>query len=82
MRTEFIHMERTAKVEIIETFRYELIQFVLLISRTIEIYIHNRGDQCELVNYSQFLPIYSQMCDIMYSSPTPGHVYSRAFLVV
>ena len=63
-----------------EDFGDESSQFMLGMRITIEEEIHNRDGQYEVGNPHLCLPIYRQMCEIVYSSYKPENVFLGNFL--
>ena len=61
-------------VDIPEDFISELSQFLSRIRGTIAQDKNNRGGQCEVIKYPLYLPIYMQICYIVYSSSNTEHV--------
>ena len=82
MISALMHMYRTAKVDILKNFGAELSQFVLGIRMMVAKDTQTRGVQCEAYNSPLSLPIYRLMCETMFSSPNPEHIFLRAFLTV
>ena len=77
-----MYMYHTAKMDLPGYFRAELSQFVLGMRRTIAQDIQNKDEQCEVEKSPLYLPIYRLMCEILYSSSNPDHVFDRAFLTM
>ena len=82
MISALMHMYRTAKVDILKNFGAELSQFVLGIRMMVAKDTQTRGVQYEAYNSPLSLPIYRLMCEKMFSSPNPEHIFLRAFLTV
>ena len=75
-------MYHTSNMDMIKYFRAKLNQSMAVIIATIVKYIQDSGEQCEVVNSPLYLPIYSQMWDIVHSLYNPEHVFPRSFLIM
>ena len=73
--TEIVHMYCTTKLDTCEGFRYGLSQFLSWMSRNIVQDIQNRGNKIDVWNHPLTLPIYREICEIVYSLPKTEHVF-------
>ena len=73
-----MHVYHTTKVDMPEYFISELIQLMSGTRRTILQDIQNRVGKYDVGKYPPSLPIYRQMCEIMYYLSNNDHVFVRA----
>ena len=64
-----------------EYFRAELSEFMSGIRRTIAQEIHNISVQFYVVKFPLLFPVYTQMCEIVYSFPKPRHFFQLPYLL-
>ena len=75
-------MYHTTRVDMPEHFRSEISLFMLVIRSIIVQDIQNRGDQYDVGKSPISLPIYREMCEIMYYISKPENLFYWSFLTM
>ena len=82
MCTAIMHIHCTKNMNMPKYFRTELRQFASGMRRTVKQDINKRGDNSLAGKHPLFLHIYIQILKIMYYTPNPDNICSRALLTM